>query len=63
MPQEGRTGTPQHGAGWGAQRLHGAAKGWRHRVPPAPGPTSRLSLEEQEAAPSGLPAKICLSPW
>lgn len=35
----------------------------QHLVPPGLGPMSRLSLEEQEAAPSGLPAKICLSPW
>lgn len=38
-------------------------EGLQHLAPPGPGPKSRLSLEEQEAAPSGLPAKICLSPW
>lgn len=38
-------------------------EGLQHLVPPGLGPRSRLSLEEQEAAPSGLPAKICLSPW
>ena len=68
MPQEGHSRTPQHGAelggGGGKQRLWcGAARGLQHLAPPGPGPTSRLSLEEQEAAPSGLPAKICLSPW
>lgn len=46
----------------GPDGRHGG-DGLQHLVPPGLGPMSRLSLEEQEAAPSGLPAKICLSPW
>lgn len=32
----------------------------QHLVSPEPVPASRLSLEEREAAPSGLPARVCL---
>lgn len=64
MPKEGQARVPQRGVEWrGAEAAWLLAWALQHLASPGPGPASRLGLEEQEAAPSGLPARICLSPW
>lgn len=64
MPKEGQLRVPTAWSGMAGCR-GGMLQAWalQHLVSPEPVPASRLSLEEQEAAPSGLPARVCLSPW
>lgn len=64
MPKEGQPRVPMAWGGMVGCR-GGMLQAWalQHLVSPEPVPASRLSLEEQEAAPSGLPARVCLSPW
>lgn len=64
MPKEGQPRVPTAWSGMAGCR-GGMLQAWalQHLVSPEPVPASRLSLEEQEAAPSGLPARVCLSPW
>lgn len=52
-------------AEWGHQGRVLLAWDLQHLVSlgPGSGPASCVGLEEQEVAPSGLPARICLSPW
>lgn len=55
--------SPCMGQNRGHQGSVALAWALQHLVSLGPGPMSCLRLEEQEAAPSGLLARICLSPW